>query len=69
MPLTAEEITRHPGFENVIQNLKPTIKGTFAVARGRGGPINIAYEVHGVGPLHIVVSSRSLSNKDLEIQN
>ena len=27
-----------------------------AVAAGRGGPIKVAYEVHGNGPIHLMVS-------------
>jgi hypothetical protein len=26
------------------------------VGQGRGGPFHISYEIHGHGPLHIVVS-------------
>lgn len=60
MPLTVDEIIQHPGFQNVIHNLNPTTRGTVAVAHNRGGPINIAYEVHGSGPIHIIVSSNYL---------
>ena len=56
MPLTAAEVVQHPGFEHVIWNLPPTKKAKFGVAKGRGGPLNIAYEVHGKGPVHVVVS-------------
>ncbi|KAA6407085.1 MAG: hypothetical protein FRX48_09151 [Lasallia pustulata] len=53
-PLTAAEIVQHPEFEHVTWDLKPSKKGKVAVANGRGGPINISYEVHGEGPKHIV---------------
>jgi hypothetical protein len=57
MPLTAVEVAGHPAFkEPVIWDLKPTTKGKCTVAQGRGGPFNIAYEIHGVGNLHVVVS-------------
>lgn len=57
MPLTAVEVADHPAFkEPVIWDLEPTTKGKCAVAQGRGGPFNIAYEIHGVGNLHVVVS-------------
>ena len=57
MPLTAAEIIEHPAFEHVIRDLRPTKKGKVSVAKGRGGPFNIAYEVHGFGSNHIVVST------------
>ena len=36
--------------------LKPAEKGKIAVAEGRGGPIQISYEIHGTGPMKLVVS-------------
>lgn len=56
MPLTAAEVVEHPAFSTVIWDLKPTKKGRCAVAHGRGGPIDIAYEIHGTGPVRLVVS-------------
>lgn len=55
MPLTTSEILQHPAFQSVIQDLPPTKKGIVSVANSRGGPINIAYEIHGSGPIHLVV--------------
>ncbi len=55
-PLTAAEIIQHPEFQHVSWNLTPDERGTVLVARGRGGPFKIAYEVHGHGPIHLVVS-------------
>jgi len=60
MPLTAAEVVQHPGFENVIWNLPTNKKGKVTVARSRGGPFDIAYEVHGTGPIHLVVSKLCL---------
>lgn len=54
-PLTAAELIAHPEFKNVTWDLPPTKKGKAAVAEGRGGPIQIAYEVHGRGPKCLVV--------------
>ena len=54
-PLTAAEIVQHPEFEHVTWDLPPTKKGKVAVAKGRGGPLDIAYEVHGHGPIHLLV--------------
>ncbi|CAF9942506.1 MAG: hypothetical protein ALECFALPRED_009781 [Alectoria fallacina] len=54
MPLTVAEIVEHPAFNSVIWDLKPTTKGKCAVAHTRGGPIDIAYEIHGTGPIKLV---------------
>ncbi|KAI9852656.1 MAG: hypothetical protein M1838_006113 [Thelocarpon superellum] len=48
------EIVKHPEFPHVTWDLPPAEKGKLAVARGRGGPFNIAYEVHGHGPIHML---------------
>lgn len=55
-PLTAAEVEAHPEFPHVTWRLEPARKGKVPVAAGRGGPLNIAYEVHGHGPVHVVVS-------------
>ena len=60
MPLTAAQIIEHPAFEHVIRDLPPAKKGKVPVAKGRGGPFNIAYEVHGSGTTQIVVSKHVL---------
>ena len=54
-PLSAAELVEHPEFESVIWDLKPAKKGKNTVAIGRGGPIRIAYEIHGNGPTKLVV--------------
>ncbi|MCJ1416993.1 hypothetical protein MMC32_003332 [Xylographa parallela] len=53
-PLTAEELVNHPEYNTVIWDLEPSDKGIVEVAEGRGGPINIAYEIHGDGPIRLV---------------
>ena len=58
--LTADEIKRHPEYGTVVWDLEAAKKGTVSVAKGRGGPFDIAYEVHGTGPLKLVVSSSSI---------
>lgn len=55
-PMTAEELQKHPEYEHTIWKLQPDHQGKLAVAKDRGGPINIAYEVHGHGDRKIVVS-------------
>lgn len=62
-PLTAEELARHPEYEHTIWKLKPDQEGKVAVANDRGGPINIAYEVHGHGDRKIVVSAHCSSDR------
>ena len=60
-PLTAAELSRHPEFDQVVWDLKPAKKGKVTVAEGRwGGPININYEIHGNGPVLLVVRFRLL---------
>ncbi|KAA8914533.1 Alpha/Beta hydrolase protein [Sphaerosporella brunnea] len=54
-PLTLDEIAQHPETANVIARYEPRLKGFASVAQGRsGGPISIAYEVYGNGPIHLV---------------
>lgn len=55
-PMTAEELQKHPEFNHTVWDLKPAGQGKVAVAKDRGGPINIAYEIHGSGDRHLVVS-------------
>jgi hypothetical protein len=56
-PLTAEELLQHPEYPHTKWELKAEKEGKVPVAKDRGGPINIAYEVHGHGDRHLVVSS------------
>jgi len=58
--MTAEELYKHPEFDHTVWDLKPAKQGKFAVAKDRGGPINIAYEIHGHGDRHLVVSGPAL---------
>ncbi|PSN67758.1 alpha/beta-hydrolase [Corynespora cassiicola Philippines] len=53
-PMTADELVKHPEYNHLIWDLKPEKKGKLPVAKDRGGPINIAYEVHGRGDRHVV---------------
>lgn len=55
--MTPDELLKHPEYHHTIWDLKPERKGKVAVAKDRGGPLNIAYEVHGRGPRHMVVST------------
>jgi hypothetical protein len=45
----------HPAYKTATWDLKPASKGKAAVAQASGEPINIAYEIHGHGPIHLLV--------------
>jgi hypothetical protein len=60
-PLTVEELEKHPEYPHTIWDLKPEKQGKVAVAKDRGGPLQIAYEIHGHGNRHLVVSGPLLS--------
>jgi hypothetical protein len=55
-PMTAEQLQQHPEYKHTVWDLNPSKKGKVPVANGRGGPINLAYQVHGSGDRHLVVS-------------
>lgn len=54
-PLTAEELQAHAEFPYVEWDLTPARKESIPVAAGRGGPFQLTYEIHGSGPIHLVV--------------
>lgn len=60
MPLSAAQILVHPGYQGVIWDLKPTTSGKCSVGADRGGPFDLAYEIHGNGPIHMIVHSPDL---------
>ncbi|GAB0133236.1 hypothetical protein EsDP_00001648 [Epichloe bromicola] len=49
-----EETMRHPAFRSAVWALEPHSAGKLAVAKDRGGPIDIYWEVHGSGPTKLV---------------
>ncbi|KAG8534205.1 uncharacterized protein KY384_001049 [Bacidia gigantensis] len=54
-PLSAADIYEHPEFDGVIWKVKPALEGKATVAAGRrGGPLQLAYEIHGEGPTRLV---------------
>jgi len=53
-PLTVAEIQAHPEFPHAYWDLKPETRAKVEVAKGRGGPFKLAYEVHGHGPNKIL---------------
>ncbi|KAI5866978.1 alpha/beta-hydrolase [Durotheca rogersii] len=50
-----DEIIRSPAFPTAIWQLEPHQSGLLPVAAGRGGPLNISWEVHGDGPVKLVL--------------
>ncbi|KAK2600033.1 hypothetical protein QQS21_005197 [Conoideocrella luteorostrata] len=52
---SAEETMRHPAFKSTVWALEPNTYGKLPVAKGRGGPYNIYWEVHGTGPTKLVL--------------
>jgi len=58
---SSEEIVDHPAFPTAIWHLVPDKKGFATVAQGRRcGPLEIYYQIHGHGPIKVLVSSSSL---------
>ncbi|KAH7135552.1 Alpha/Beta hydrolase protein [Dendryphion nanum] len=53
-PMTPDELVKHPEYSHLIWDLKPAQRGKIAVAKSRGGPIDIAYEIHGHGDHRLV---------------
>ncbi|KAF8470583.1 Alpha/Beta hydrolase protein [Kalaharituber pfeilii] len=54
MTLPLAEIRAHPAFSTVISLPEPDKKGTVTVAKSRGGPFNVAYQIYGKGGIHLV---------------
>ncbi|EHK25390.1 uncharacterized protein TRIVIDRAFT_144398 [Trichoderma virens Gv29-8] len=52
---SAEETVNHPAYSSVIWALEPHQQGTVEVAKGRGGPVKIAWEIHGDGPTKVAL--------------
>ncbi|KJX98653.1 alpha/beta-hydrolase like protein [Zymoseptoria brevis] len=53
-PLTAAEVMAHPEYPHIYWDLPADKQDRLEVAAGRGGPLNIAYEIHGHGPRKLV---------------
>ena len=54
---SVEEISKSPAFPTAIWELEPHQKGLLPVAVGRGGPLNISWEIHGDGPIKFLVGA------------
>ncbi|KAF5668559.1 alpha beta hydrolase [Fusarium heterosporum] len=49
------ETLNHPAFPSTIWALEPHSHGKVSVAHGRGGPVGISWEIHGQGPVKLVL--------------
>ncbi|KAG5926215.1 hypothetical protein E4U53_003117 [Claviceps sorghi] len=52
---SCEETRQHPAYRTAVWGLEPHSCGKAAVAEGRGGPLNLYWEVHGEGPTKILL--------------
>ncbi|KAF5023061.1 hypothetical protein F66182_4873 [Fusarium sp. NRRL 66182] len=52
---SVEETLNHPAYPGTIWALEPHSTGKLPVAKGRGGPVGIAWEIHGQGPIKLVL--------------
>ncbi|KAF4967588.1 hypothetical protein FSARC_4885 [Fusarium sarcochroum] len=50
-----QETLDHPAYPGTIWALEPHSQGKLSVANGRGGPVGIAWEIHGQGPIKLVL--------------
>lgn len=64
---------QHPAYNSAAWGLEPHSSGKLAVAKGRGGPLNLYWEVHGQGPTKIVVCivpiSSQLACRDVNVSS
>ncbi|KAI1771254.1 alpha/beta-hydrolase [Hypoxylon cercidicola] len=54
---SVKEIAKSPAFPTATWQLEPHQSGLLPVAAGRGGPLNISWEVHGNGPVKLILIS------------
>ncbi|RDA93228.1 hypothetical protein CP533_6500 [Ophiocordyceps camponoti-saundersi (nom. inval.)] len=52
-PSSVEETVNHPSFPGAVWSLEPTSSGKTKVGQDRGGPLRIAWEIHGSGPIKL----------------
>ncbi|RCI07990.1 hypothetical protein L249_7836 [Ophiocordyceps polyrhachis-furcata BCC 54312] len=50
---SVEDTLKHPAFPGAVWNLEPTSSGKTRVGHDRGGPLQIAWEMHGSGPIKL----------------
>ncbi|GJN70125.1 hypothetical protein PCL_09940 [Purpureocillium lilacinum] len=52
---SVEETLQHPAYPGTIWALEPHRHGVLGAAVNRGGPVNIAWAIHGSGPVKLVM--------------
>ncbi|KAH8734561.1 Alpha/Beta hydrolase protein [Ilyonectria robusta] len=52
---STEETVNHLAYPGTVWGLEPHQQGKVAAAKDRGGPVNIAWEMHGSGPIKLVL--------------
>ncbi|KPM45884.1 hypothetical protein AK830_g647 [Neonectria ditissima] len=52
---STEDTLNHPAYPTTIWALEPHRQGKVAAAQDRGGPVRIAWEMHGSGPIKLVL--------------
>ncbi|KAI1174435.1 Alpha/Beta hydrolase protein [Nemania sp. FL0916] len=52
---SVDEVLKADAFPTAVWQLEPHREGMLPVAAGRGGPFNIHWEVHGDGPIKLVL--------------
>lgn len=54
---SVEDVVKSPAFPTAMWQLEPHRSGLLSVAADRGGPLNISWEIHGDGPLQLILIS------------
>lgn len=52
---SVDEVAKTDAFPTAIWRLDPHQEGMLSVAAGRGGPFNVHWEIHGSGPVKLIV--------------
>ncbi|KAI0007752.1 alpha/beta-hydrolase [Xylariaceae sp. FL0662B] len=52
---SVDEVAKHPAFPTALWQLEPHQSGLLPVAASRDGPLDISWEVHGEGPIKLVL--------------
>ncbi|KAI0377590.1 alpha/beta-hydrolase [Hypomontagnella monticulosa] len=60
------EVTKSPAFPTAIWQLEPHESGLLPVASERGGPVNISWEVHGDGPMKLIVGGSENLHEEVD---
>lgn len=52
---SVDEVAKTDAFPTALWQLDPHQEGMLSVAAGRGGPFKVHWEIHGDGPVKLVV--------------